>query len=1014
MSVFDRRLLSKSYGPNVVTSFQRSSRVANFSPVLSVGQRWLVCFMGLVFSFSQTVPLSAQPAPSPQVHQQLPWREMGPFRGGRTTAVAGIPGDPLKFYIGTVGGGVWRTDNAGNTWKNVSDGWFGTGSIGAIAISPSDPNRIYVGTGESPYRLYMSSHGDGMYRSDDGGSSWRNIGLPKTRQIGGIAINPQNPDTLLVAAQGDPWNGSEDRGIYRSTDGGATWQRTLASNPTTGAVEVMFDPFNSNIAYAATWDHDYDPWFLRSGGPGSTIHKSIDGGRTWTKASVGLPSSMGKIGIAVSPVKSGLIWAIVEAGPGQGGLYRSDNGGQRWHFVNADRRVHTRSWYYMHIWADPKSADGIYVLANPPTRSTDGGKTFTEWEVRGWDFHALWMDPTNPKSMVIGSDGGATVTVDGGESWSSLNNQPTAQLYRVHADATFPYFIYAAQQDSTTFAMSSDVALAGPDSTGFKPVGGGESGFISTHPTNTRYVYASSELGTLTEYDRQTGDTRFIGASLAFPEGTFPRELRLRYAVNSPVLVSWDDPSVVYHAAQKVMRTTDRGASWTAVSPDLTRNDQSKQGNGGGPFSGELINHYGAISYLTQSSSDARTLWAGSNDGFVHVTTDGVNWENVTPSEIQDGSIDSIEISSHAAGRAFVVVNRMRFGDYSAHIFRTDDYGKSWTRISNSLPEETIARVIREDSVRKGLLFAGTERGLYISYDDGRSWSYAGRNIPVSPITELVIRRNDVVASTQGRGIWVLNNIAPLRQFDSNDASGLLKPESAYLLYSETGYPPGSAYEFTAKPGPSGASIDFNLDSKSGDASIEILNSAGQVLRTLKSSEDAPFQKGFNRIQWDLREEPIEVVSKAFDGFFDGPRVGPGNYTVRLVVGQRTFEQPLVVTTDPRSSSATEEVATRARLIGDMKVLLGRVSRTVEAVRLVAQRNPAKRSAAEAWEAKIHAPQLEIGQDRVNYGGRYLFDLMVFFMAIDSSAPPYGPSYEARLKELTAEWDKFEAEAPTN
>ena len=962
-----------------------------------------------------SIPIAAMgQTVAPTVHQQLKWREMGPYRAGRTTTVAGVAGHPERFYMGTAGGGVWRTDNAGTTWNNVSDGSFNTGSIGAVAVSSSDPNRIYVGTGESSYRLYMSSPGDGVYRSDDGGKTWRHAGLARTRQIGGIAIDPGNPDTLLVAAQGDPWSASPDRGIYRSTDGGQSWTRTLATNPMTGAARVEFDPSDPHIAYATTWDHDYDPWFLRSGGPGSGIYKSSDGGQSWARLTTGLPVRMGKIGLAVSPVDPRLIWATIESDPGSGGLYRSDDAGETWRFVNADRRVHTRPWYYMHIWADPRSKDGVYVLANPPVRSVDGGKTFSYWDIKGWDFHALWLDPANPQSMIVGSDGGATVTKDGGVSWSPLANQPTAQLYRIHADNAWPYFVYAAQQDNTTLAMSSNRAWGGVDSAAPTSVGGGESGFVATHPVETRFVYASSEIGTLTEYDRQTGALRWISPSLAFPEGAYPRDLSLRYAVNSPVLVSWDDPGTVYHGAQKVMRTTDRGQNWTAVSPDLTRNDRTRQGPGGGPFNGELINHFGAISYLAQSPCDARIIWAGSNDGYVHVTRDGAGWTNVTPESLLDGQIDSIEASPHASGRAFVVVNRMRLGDYEAHVLRTDDFGRSWTTVSAGLPADTIARVVREDPVRKGLLFAGTERGLFLSYDDGTSWQPAGGNSPITPVTDLVVRRDDLVASTAGRGVWALDNITPLRQADPAAARPrLLHPGQAYLLFpeAEDGMGP-NPYEYGTTPAPpTGIAIDFELDAETHDARIEIIDGDGRIVCKLEPAKGEVYRQGLNRVMWNLRREATTVVPGAFDGIFRGARVSPGTYSARLVVGDRTFEQPLTVVVDPRLRLSPSELVDRDRLIAGTTALMKRVNTAVAAVRNGAKADPSRQSAAKAWEEKIHAWQLEIGQDRVNYGGRFLFDLQVFLEAVDRSSPPFGPHFYARLAELVTAWDRLEAEA---
>lgn len=943
----------------------------------------------------------------------MQWREVGPYRAGRTTAVAGIPGNRTTFFMGTVGGGVWRTDDAGGNWRSVSDGWFSTASIGAIAISTSQPKRIYVGTGESPYRLYMSSHGDGVYRSDDGGDTWRNIGLRKSRQIGAIAIHPTNPDILLVAAQGDPWGGSSERGVYRSSDGGATWTHTLDAGSTAGARAVQFDPHDPRIAYATTWDHDYDPWYLRSGGPGSAVWKSMDGGSTWTRLGTGLPKTAGKIGLAVSSAKPGIVWVTVESTPEEAGLYLSENGGKSWRLVNRDRRLHTRAWYYMHVYADPKDPARVYAMANPPTISRDAGRTFADWQIHGWDFHALWLDPLNPTTLLVGSDGGATVSLDEGRTWSSLSNQPTAQLYRFTTDAAYPYTIYSAQQDNSTIAISSDRLADGPGTVGFHAVGGGESGFIGVHPTETRYIYASSELGTLTEYDQRTGATRVVSASLAFPEGTYPRDLKLRYAVNSPVVVSWADPGTVYHAAQRVMQTRDRGVTWEAISPDLTRNDRSRQGAGGGPFSGELINHYGAISFLAQSPRNAALLWTGSNDGIVHVSRDGKTWKDVTPPALKDGLIDMIDASPHAEGRATVAVNRMRFGDYRPYLYRTEDFGRTWRRIDKGLDEDLVVRSVREDPVRAGLLYLGTERGLYLSYDDGQVWHAAGGNLPITPITGIAVQSGDLVVSTQGRGIWSLDGIGPLQQVSRGKATtGLFRPHVGILGFGSAGDLSAMSTLVMRSDRPQGTMIDFMLTRPDAGLVIRILSTDGKVLRTLNASPERPAKVGLNRWHFDLRRDPLMVLPGAFDGQFDGARLSPGTYKVELVSNGETFSELLEIAVDPRIGISAAQFAEQQVLLADLEKLLAEIAPKVAAVREAAAKDARLADPAKRWEAKIHAPQLEISQDRVNYGGRFLFDLFILHMAISSGPPPFGTNYARRLSEVRETWEQLKAEAP--
>lgn len=963
----------------------------------------LSLIVALILAFFLPSGLIAQPAP----HESLSGREIGPYRAGRTTAVAGIPGNGRVFFIGTVGGGVWRTMDAGRSWENISDGTFGTASVGAIAIAPSDARRMYVGMGESPYRLYMSSYGDGIYRSDDGGDSWRKMGLPKVRQIASIAIHSRNPDIVMVAAQGDPWSPTEERGVFLSTDGGTTWTRSLFTGTSAGAAEVMFDPADPQTVYASTWDHDYDPWFLRSGGAGSGIFKSTDSGKSWTRLTNGLPSVSGKIGLAISPVDPKLLWAVIETDLEKSGLYRSEDAGASWQLVNRDRRLHTRSWYYMHVFADPLSRDGVYSMSNPPTRSTDGGKTFSMFEANGWDFHAIWLDPKNKDVMIVGSDGGGTVSVDGGKTWSSLSNQPTAQLYRVSVDNAYPYNIYAAQQDNTTLMISSDRLAGGPNSGGYQSVGGGEAGFISTHPTQNRYVYASSELGWLTEYDRETGAIRYMSATLRFPEGTQPRDLDIRYAVNSPVLVSWADPNTVYHAGNKVMRTRDRGQNWEAISPDLTRNDKSKQGSGGGPFSGELINHFGAVAFLAQSPRRPEILWTGSNDGTVSVTRDAASWRQVSPEGIADAMVDTIDASPHADGRATIAVHRKRLGDYRPYIFQTDDFGATWRMIAGNLPDDTIVRSVREDKVRKGLLFAGTERGLFVSYDNGGRWSLA-KGVPITPVTGIAAPGDDIVVSTQGRGLWGLDGIGSLRAWRGSAALQVVPPTVAVLRYGGGGSREASSELVTRSDRPEGAAIDIMLPT-AGMAKIEILDQGSRVFRTLELTDGKP---GLNRVFWNLRSDPIVLVTGAFDGRLDGRRARPGVYTVRLSAGSKQVQQQLVVRLDPRLTIDEGQMAERRALIADLDRLHERMQVTVVAVREAAKRNATLKQAAYDWEEMIHPSKMqEVSQDRVNFGGRLLFDLLVYEEILEGTPPPYGPNYRQQLDALLARWTAIEVQS---
>ena len=693
----------------------------------------------------------------------LVWRNLGPHRGGRVVAVAGIEGQPAVFYLGSTGGGVWKTDDAGTSWRNVSDGFFKTGSVGAIDVSHSDPNVVYVGMGESPYRINMSSSGDGVYRSRDGGATWTHLGLEPTRQIGAIVIHPTNPEIVYVAAQGNHWAPSRARGVYGTTDGGRTWTKLLeGANLTTGAVDLKLDRSDPAVLYVAMWDHQRTGWQLRSGGPGSGIFKSADGGRTWARLTNGLPEAMGKIGLAIAPANPRRLYAAVEAERAQHGIYRSDDAGASWRLVNRSRHVSTRPWYYMHVVADPKDPDVVYVPSQAFWKSTDGGVTFTQIRTGHGDAHALWINPTDPATMVLGDDGGASVTVNSGRTWSTQHNQSTAQIYRVSTDHRFPYTVYGAQQDNTTIGIKSRSDYGGVGADDYYPVGGGEAGFVVPDPFEPDLVYAGSEIGTLTRFDHRTRRETTILAYPIFPEGQNPSELKHRFEVNAPVAVSRHTPGTIYHGAQHLLKSTDRGQSWQVISPDLTRNVVEHQGPGGVPFSNERIDAHDVLSYIAESPLDPKVLWVGSDDGLVHLTRDGgATWTNVTPPGLGEALVNAIDPSPHALGTAFVAINRSRSGELTPLLFITEDFGASWRLAVTGLPEAPV-RVVREDPVRRGLLFAGSEVGIAYSIDGGRQWRPLQNNLPATPVTDLVIEGNDLVIATQGRGFWVLDDASPL------------------------------------------------------------------------------------------------------------------------------------------------------------------------------------------------------------------------------------------------------------
>ncbi len=784
-------------------------------------------------------PATAKPAVDPTLFQGMTWRNIGPFRGGRATAVAGVAQDPLTYYFGSSGGGVWKTEDAGTTWKNVSDGFFKTGSVGALAVAPSDPNVVYAGMGEAPVRGVTTSHGDGVYRSTDAGRTWTHLGLDATEHVSAIAVDPRNPDVVFVAAQGSAWKPTPERGVYRSTDGGATWKLVLHVSDSAGASDLSMDPANPRVIYAAFWDHQRTPWQIRSGGPGSGVWKTADGGNTWERLGLGkdddegghgghgeegahggrLPELMGKVGVAVSPARPERVWAMVEAD--DGGLFRSDDAGKTWHRVNQERELRARAWYYTDVFADPKDPDTVWVLNAPILRSTDGGRTFHRVRQAHGDNHDLWINPNDPRYVVEANDGGAIVSTNGGETWSTENNQPTAQFYRVDTDDTFPFRVYGGQQDNSTVAIAS----AAPGGIGEKDwfeAGGCESAHVAFDPKDPKLVYAGCYQGMISEYDVANGRERQVTAEPFLGLGADPDQQPYRFNWNAPIEVSPQDPSVIYHGANVLFETRDRGTHWRVISPDLTRNEKSKQGPGGAPITNESAGGevYGTIFAIAPSPHDAGTIWVGSDDGLVHLTRDGgEHWTDITPPGLAglpgsgEAQINAIDVSPHQAGKAYVAVTRYKLGDYRPLAFKTSDYGATWTKITGGIPDGHWVRVVREDPVRAGLLYAGTERGAYVSFDDGGHWQSLQLNLPVVPVTDLQVRQGDLVASTQGRAFWILDDLAPLRQAGAEAAGAALylyAPAQASRAQWGGGFG-GEGGGVEGKNPPSGAVIDYVL-----------------------------------------------------------------------------------------------------------------------------------------------------------------------------------------------------------
>ena len=882
----------------------------------------------------------------PALFSALEWRSIGPYRGGRVVAVAGIPSQPNVYYMGATGGGVWKTVDGGGNWEPVADDYLTAGSIGAIAVAPSDPNVVYVGTGETPIRGNVSP-GDGMYKSMDAGKTWTHIGLRDAGQIGHIAVHPRDPDLVYVAVLGHVFGPNEMRGIFRSKDGGATWEKVLYKDENSGGIDVILDPNNVRVIYAALWQARRMPWAMESGGPGSGLFKSTDGGDTWTEISrnEGLPEgTLGKIGVTVSRVDSDRVWAIVEAD--DGGVFRSDDAGETWTLVNGERNLRQRAWYYTHIMADPQNLETVYVLNVRFHKSVDGGLTFEQISTPHGDNHDLWIDPNDSQRMIEGNDGGANITYNGGKSWSSIYNQPTAQFYHVITTNHFPYKVCGAQQDNSTMCIASRTDGAGITAQHWYSVGGGESGYIAPHPDDPDIIYAGSYGGHLTRFDARTGHSRNIHVWPDNPMGWGTAELKYRFQWTFPIEVSPHNSDVVYVAANHVFRSTNEGQSWEEISPDLTRNDKSKQAASGGPITKDntSVEYYGTVFALEPSPHDPNVIWAGSDDGLVHITRDsGATWDDVTPRDMPEwGLVSIIEASPHEPGAAYLAVNRFKLDDFQPYIFKTTDYGNSWRKVVRGIPATHYVRVVREDPNRRGLLYAGTEFGIHVSFDDGGNWQSLQQELPVVPIRDLDVKENDLVAGTHGRSFWILDDVTPLHQINEQVAQAdvhLFTPRDTYRMPSARSRPIGSI----GQNPPSGVMVHYYFkEAPEGEVVIEFLEMDGTLIREFSSlpeeGEDegeVSAEAGMNRFAWDLRHPEADDFKEMimWAGDLRGPRAVPGAYQVRLSVGDQSFTESFNLLKDLRSSATEDDLQQQFDLLIAIRDRVSEANNAVEQIR---------------------------------------------------------------------------------
>lgn len=984
-----------------------SSRSNPFHSVLRV----ILLVVGVAFIAS--APLHAQAvAPDedgsvsvdPELFETLEYRQLDFTRGGRSTAVTGVVGSPLVYYHGSTGGGVWKTVNAGQSWDPISDETFEAGSIGAIAVAESDLNVVYVGTGSACPRGNISP-GVGMYRSTDAGKTWRHAGLPDAGQIGKIRVHPRNHDLVYVAVLGNLFGPSDTRGVFRSKDGGETWEHVLAVSDRTGAVDLSMDPSNPRVLYAGMWAVRRSPWSIDSGSMDGGIYKTTDGGDTWARLEGGLPTGVmvGKTSVSVSPADPDRVWALIEAADDEGGVYRSDDAGETWQRVNRERRLLQRAWYYIHIYADPVDVDTVYALNTGFYKSTDGGRTYERIAVPHGDNHDLWLNPEDPSVMINANDGGANVSFTGGRAWSTQQNQPTAEIYRITVDDQFPYRVYGAQQDNSTASVLS----RGPGD--FYSVGGGESGHIAVDPRDPDIVFAGSYGGTITRINVRTRIRESIRAYPDSQTGQRAADMQYRFQWNAPIRISPHDPDVLYHTSQVVHRTRDGGHSWEVISPDLSRADPATldySGGAGITRDNTGVEVYGTIFAFEESPHAAGLLWAGSDDGRVHLTRDGGGtWIEITPDGIpESGVVNVIDLSAHDPGRAHIAVYRYRQDDFAPYIFQTSDYGATWTRLTdggNGIPADHFVRAVREDPERRGLLYAGTEFGLYVSFDDGARWQPLQLNLPVTPVTDLAVHEGNLVVATQGRAFWVLDDLAVLRQLDSGaptDRARLFSPAPAF----RSGGGPAAFFLYLA-------------EAPEGEVAIDVLDGAGDLVRGFSGRAEADesaadddavtLSQGLNRIAWNARYAPLFEIPEGivmWGGSEGAPRVVPGTYQVRVTVGDWSDTQSFEVRADPRMETTLAEYREQLDLakevglrIADLYAELLRLREVKSQAAEIGDRldraghgDDVARAATElserltAIEAELTQLEGEGGQDALNFPGRLDNQFVVLYNAV--------------------------------
>ena len=995
-----------------------------------------------------------------QVFQQVKWRNIGPFRGGRSNTATGVLSDPKTYYMGTTGGGLWKTEDMGLSWNNISDGYFKTGSVGAVAVAESDANIVYVGMGEHAVRGVMTHHGDGVYKSTDAGKTWKKMGLDATQHIARIAIDPKNPNIVFVAAQGALFSKTSERGIYKSIDGGVTWKKVLYVDDKTGCTDLSMDMNNPTILYASMWEHGRLPWQVISGGPGSGLYKSTDGGEHWEKMQGGLPKEMGKMSISVCRSNSEKIYALIESDFSKeaGGMYVSENAGKTWNQVSHDHRLIQRAWYYIKLFTDPTNDNVLYVMSAPALKSIDGGATWENISATHGDYHNLWIHPTNASNMIIADDGGAAITFNGGSSWSSQQNMPTAQFYRINVDNDFPYNIYGGQQDNSSVKIASrSLDGGGINTTNWGSSAGGESAFLAFDPNNPRYVLGGSYQGTIEMMDMKSrASTKIMAAPIQYL-GRDAKDIKYRFNWNAPIIWSQHEPNTYYHGSQYLLKTSDMGKTWKEASPDLTRNEKEKQGKPGVPYTNEAVGaeNYGTLSYIMESPHEKGVIYTGSDDGFVYLTRDnGVTWKNVTPAGLAECLINAIEVSPFDKATAYIATTRYKFDDHTPGLYKTTDYGKTWTKINNGIANNAFTRVVREDNKVKDLLFAGTEIGLYVSWNGGKNWSPMQLNLPITPITDLRIHQDNLIASTSGRSYWILDDLDLFRQYGkANNKFSVYQPTPAYIVtgYSDldqTNADFKGAKLFDGVNPSTGVVLYYQLpELKEGElVTMEIKNEAGELVRKFSSKADPSYKggydgaaprdpllstkRGINRFVWNMRYPTTPGVPGVYiESSFRGHKAIPGKYTVTVAASNQQatttatiLANPLYNNTPADYKEFNEVMILMEKEVTVMHTMINSLHASTQQLESMLKNlpNDAKYATVKAegealvkkltaWDEDMVQRKSTAYDDVENFPNKFTANYLFLLNQTESEIARVNQPNLDLLKEYTAEWDKLKA-----